>query len=73
VERQPEALLKVDLATQTCQAPDMTVRIGIPEHVRDMLITGAWDTTSLLLDRYEQVNAVSARLPYLSGFSSSPR
>jgi 3-isopropylmalate/(R)-2-methylmalate dehydratase small subunit len=73
VERQPEALLKVDLDTRTCQEPGMTVRIGIPDHVRDTLMSGAWDTTSLLLDRYTQVNAVSARLPYLSGFSSSPR
>ena len=73
VERQPEAQVTVDLGTRTCQAPGMTVRIGIPDHVRDTLMTGAWDTTSLLLDRYEQVNAVSARLPYLSGFSSSPR
>src|ERR1043165_1242790 len=64
VERQPQALLKVDLDTRTCQAPGMTVRIGIPDHVRDTLMTGAWDTTSLLLDRYTQVNAVSARLPY---------
>jgi hypothetical protein len=31
-------------------------------------MTGAWDTTGLLLDKYEQVNAVSATLPYLSGF-----
>jgi len=32
------------------------------------LMTGAWDTTGLLLNNYEQVNAVAARLPYLSGF-----
>lgn len=73
VDREPQSRLKVDLSAGTCQAPGMTIRIGIPDHVRDALVTGAWDTTGLLLDRYEQVNAVSARLPYLSGFSSSPR
>ncbi len=73
VERQPETPLKVDIGAGTCQALAMTVRVGIPDHVRDTLMTGAWDTTGLLLDRYEQVNAVSARLPYLTGFSSSPR
>jgi len=73
VERDPEARLKIDLNAGTCQGPGMTIRISIPDHVRDTLMTGAWDTTGLLLDRYEQVNAVSARLPYLSGFSSSPR
>jgi hypothetical protein len=47
--------------------------VSIPDHVRDTLMTGAWDTTGLLLDRYEDVNAVSSRLPYLSDFSSSLR
>jgi 3-isopropylmalate/(R)-2-methylmalate dehydratase small subunit len=73
VERDPKAALTIDLKAGTCQAPGRTIAIAIPDHVRDMLMTGAWDTTGLLLDRYEQVNAVSARLPYLSGFSSSPR
>ena len=73
VERDPQARLKVDLKAGTCAAPGLTVPVSIPEHVRDTLMTGAWDTTGLLLDHYEQVNAVSARLPYLSGFSSSPR
>ena len=31
-------------------------------------VTGAWDTTGLLLDRYEEVDAASKRLPYVSGF-----
>jgi 3-isopropylmalate/(R)-2-methylmalate dehydratase small subunit len=73
VERDPKAMLQIDLKARTCEAPGLTIAISIPDHVRDALMTGAWDTTGLLLDRYEQVNAVSARLPYLSGFSSSPR
>jgi 3-isopropylmalate/(R)-2-methylmalate dehydratase small subunit len=73
VERDPQVSLKVDLKAGTCEAPGMTVAIAIPDHVRDTLMTGAWDTTGLLLDHYEQVNAVSSRLPYLNGFSSSPR
>ena len=73
VERDPKTTLKVDLKAGTCQAPGLTVSVSIPDHVRDTLMTGAWDTTGLLLGRYEEVNAVSSRLPYLSGFSSSPR
>jgi 3-isopropylmalate/(R)-2-methylmalate dehydratase small subunit len=68
VERDPTAVLKVDLKAGICQAPGMTVPVSIPDHVRDTLMTGAWDTTGLLLDNYDQVNAVSAKLPYLSGF-----
>jgi 3-isopropylmalate/(R)-2-methylmalate dehydratase small subunit len=70
VERDPNATLKVDLKAGTCEAPGVTIAVAIPAHVREALMTGAWDTTGLLLDHYEQVNAVAARLPYLSGFSS---
>jgi len=68
VERDPMAVLRVDLKAGLCQAPGMDVPVSIPDHVRDTLMTGAWDTTGLLLDHYEQVNAVAAKLPYLSGF-----
>jgi len=68
VERDPMAVLKIDLKAGRCQAPAVTIPVLIPEHVRDSLMTGAWDTTGLLRDNYEQVNAVGAKLPYLSGF-----
>ena len=70
VEGDPSAVLRIDLKAGTCQAPEGAVPISIPDHVRDTLMTGAWDTTGLLLDNYEQVNAVAAKLPYLSGFDS---
>ena len=68
VERDPRATLTVDVKAGTCQAPGMTVAISIPDHVRDALMTGAWDTTGLLLDNYAEVTAVAAKLPYLTGF-----
>jgi len=68
VERDPTVVLKIDLKAGRCQGPGMAVTIAIPDHVRDTLMTGAWDTTGLLRDNYEQVNAVGAKLPYLSGF-----
>ena len=39
-----------------------------PPNARDALVTGAWDTTGLLLERYGEVDAVAARLPYIAGF-----
>lgn len=68
VERDPKSVLKIDLKAGTCDAPGLKVAITVPAHVRDALMTGAWDTTGLLLAHYEQVNATSARLPYLRGF-----
>ena len=65
VERDPTAVLKVDLKVGLCQPPGLTIPVSIPDHVRDTLMTCAWDTSGLLVDHYEQVNAVAAKLPYL--------
>jgi 3-isopropylmalate/(R)-2-methylmalate dehydratase small subunit len=70
VERDPAATLRIDLRARTCEAAGLTVPVSIPPNVRDALMTGAWDTTGLLMDRYDEVNAVASRLPYLNGFSS---
>jgi 3-isopropylmalate/(R)-2-methylmalate dehydratase small subunit len=68
VESQPAVTFRVDLAAATCEMDGRRCLIGIPTHARDALVTGAWDTTGLLLSRYEEVNAVAAKLPYISGF-----
>jgi 3-isopropylmalate/(R)-2-methylmalate dehydratase small subunit len=67
VERNPRTEIRVDLSEGTCEAGDFRCRITLPPNVRDAFATGAWDTTGLLLDRYEEVNATAARLPYISG------
>jgi 3-isopropylmalate/(R)-2-methylmalate dehydratase small subunit len=68
VEQDPTVQFRIDLGAGICDAEGLRVPISLPDHVRDTLMTGAWDTTGLLLDNYDQVNAVAARLPYLSGF-----
>jgi 3-isopropylmalate/(R)-2-methylmalate dehydratase small subunit len=73
VERDPATTLRIDLKAGACEVAGLKVRVSIPTNVRDALMTGAWDTTGLLLDRYDEVNAVASRLPYLSGFSSPQR
>jgi hypothetical protein len=32
------------------------------------LLSGQWNPTATLLDRYDEVLAVARRLPYISGF-----
>jgi hypothetical protein len=31
-------------------------------------VSGTWDATSLLLDKYDEVQRTKAKLPYLTGF-----
>jgi 3-isopropylmalate/(R)-2-methylmalate dehydratase small subunit len=68
VEQQPVARLRIDLQAGTCETDGFTCSIALPAHARDALVTGAWDTTGLLLERYAEVDAVAARLPYVGGF-----
>ena len=65
IEASPTTVVEVDLLAQTCVAGDFHCAIALPPNVRDALTTGAWDTTGMLLDRYEEVDATSARLPYV--------
>ena len=68
VERQPDAKLRVDLDAGTCEIDAFRCAVSMPANARDALVTGAWDTTGLLLDRYNEVDAVAAKLPYIAGF-----
>ena len=68
IEADPGVEVRIDLAAGTCDAGAFRCRVALPENIRDAFTTGAWDTTGLLLDRYEEVNAKAARLPYVAGF-----
>lgn len=72
VEAHPNTRLRVDLQELTCEAEDFSCAVRLPEAARDAFVTGAWDTTGMLLERFEEVRAVGARLPYVNGFSVTP-
>ncbi|MGE0593385.1 MAG: 3-isopropylmalate dehydratase small subunit [Vicinamibacterales bacterium] len=72
VERAPETVVTVDLQHDVCTAGARRVPVRMPARTREALLTGAWDSTGLLRDRFEEVEATAARLPYVSGFSSPP-
>jgi 3-isopropylmalate/(R)-2-methylmalate dehydratase small subunit len=68
VEERPDDVIRIDLPSDSCELDGFTYAVRLPAHARDAFITGAWDTTGLLLERYGEVNAVAARLPYITGF-----
>jgi 3-isopropylmalate/(R)-2-methylmalate dehydratase small subunit len=65
IEASPTTRVEVDLLAKTLVAGDFRCAVSLPPNVRDALTSGAWDTTGMLLDRYEEVDAASARLPYV--------
>jgi 3-isopropylmalate/(R)-2-methylmalate dehydratase small subunit len=68
VEKQPETRLRLDVVNQTLTVADRVVPVGMPKPAHEALVSGAWDATGMLLDDFAEVQAVSQRLPYVSGF-----
>jgi 3-isopropylmalate/(R)-2-methylmalate dehydratase small subunit len=68
VERDPSLVLDVDLQALTVAAGALRFPLTLPPAVQESFVSGQWDATGLLLDRYEEVEAVGRRLPYVRGF-----
>jgi 3-isopropylmalate/(R)-2-methylmalate dehydratase small subunit len=65
VERDPSVEISVDLETMTASLDGSTFSVTLPPGARESFLEGSWDATGLLLDRFEEVEATAARLPYL--------
>ena len=68
VERAPETKIEADVESGIVTAGALRVTASLPPALRDAFLSGQWNPTAMLLDRFEEVQAVAARLPYLSGF-----
>jgi len=64
-EGNPDTVFALDLSTMRVSAADVDVPVTLPPAARDSFAEGTWDATGLLLDRFEEVEQVAARLPYL--------
>lgn len=69
VEADPSLELSLSLTDLRIDAAGRRWPVTVPTTVHAAFVSGQWDATGLLLDRYEDVEAVRARLPYVSGFS----
>lgn len=73
VEASPETVLHVDLVAGRCAVDGFACGVTLPPKVREAFLTGAWDTTGMLLERFDEVEAAAARLPYVRGFEAAGR
>jgi 3-isopropylmalate/(R)-2-methylmalate dehydratase small subunit len=65
VEKDPSQNVEVDLAAMTVSAGGRTFPVTLPPGAQESFLEGSWDATGLLLDRFEEVEATAARLPYM--------
>jgi 3-isopropylmalate/(R)-2-methylmalate dehydratase small subunit len=68
VERAPETGIDVNVETGVVTAGDLRIAGAIPAALRDAFVSGQWNPTAMLLDRFEDVRHVASRLPYIGGF-----
>jgi 3-isopropylmalate/(R)-2-methylmalate dehydratase small subunit len=68
VEATPEAMITVDVATGMVAAGSLRVEAALPPALRDGFLSGQWNPTAMLLQDFDEVRAVAARLPYIRGF-----
>lgn len=68
VESKPQAIVTLDLTAGTCEVDGFRCAVMLPPKVKEAFATGAWDTTGMLMDRFDEVNAAAAQLPYVAGF-----
>ncbi len=68
VEEDPSREIRLLVPEQVVQIGRRTFEGYIPPAYRNSLSQGTWDSTSVLLDKAEEIDKVAARLPYVSGY-----
>jgi 3-isopropylmalate/(R)-2-methylmalate dehydratase small subunit len=68
IETTPKVPLTADVASGAITAGPMRIAATLPPALRDGFVSGQWNPTLMLLDRFDEVHAVANRLPYIRGF-----
>ena len=68
VETTPDVVIAADVASGAITAGPLRLAAALPAALRDGFLSGQWNPTAMLLDRFDQVRAVANRLPYVAGF-----
>jgi 3-isopropylmalate/(R)-2-methylmalate dehydratase small subunit len=68
IEKTPDIPIVADVESRSVSAGALQFDAVIPPALRDAFLSGQWNPTAMLLDRYDEVNAVAAKLPYMTGF-----
>jgi 3-isopropylmalate/(R)-2-methylmalate dehydratase small subunit len=68
VEETPGVTIAADVGSGEIVAGSLRFTAALPPALRDAFVSGQWNPTAMLLDRFDEVRAVAARLPYIAGF-----
>jgi len=68
VERAPKETVHVDVEKQEVRFGDRVIQARIPDGPRNQLVQGTWDSTAVLLEGGDKIEATAKKLPYVVGF-----
>lgn len=69
IEHAPDLAITARVDTLTVEAGELRIHAALPSALADAFLSGQWNPTATLLDRFDEVRAVAARLPYVAGFA----
>jgi len=72
-EKNTQEPFVLEVSTMRVSGAGLTVPTALSPAARESFTEGTWDATGLLLERFEEVEAVAARLPYLRGWRAQAR
>jgi 3-isopropylmalate/(R)-2-methylmalate dehydratase small subunit len=68
VEKAPKELVTADVESLEVRFGDRVIKASVPEGARKSLVQGTWDSTAVLLEAGEAIEATAKKLPYVVGF-----
>ena len=68
VERSPKDTVSVDVEKQEVRFGDRVISAKVPDGPRNQLVHGTWDSTAVLLEAGNAIEATAKKLPYVAGF-----
>ena len=68
IAKAPDIVVAADVVSGVITAGDLRLTATLPAALREGFLSGQWNPTAMLLDRFDEVRAVAARLPYIRGF-----
>jgi 3-isopropylmalate/(R)-2-methylmalate dehydratase small subunit len=68
VERAPDTVIDAHVDTSVITAGPLRLTGALQPALRDAFISGQWNPTAMLLERFDEVRSVARKLPYVTGF-----
>jgi 3-isopropylmalate/(R)-2-methylmalate dehydratase small subunit len=68
IERSPKDTVSVDVEKQEVRFGDRVIKATVPDGPRNQLVNGTWDSTAVLLEAGDAIEATAKKLPYAVGF-----